>query len=317
MWFTRSQNKIGRERSCFDVCDFTITHYSTGVAIMATLREKMKQEMTLRGLSNGTQKQYLRAVIKLHNHYNRSPAKLSEAQIKSFLLSVISQPCSASAYNIMIHGLKFFYEVVLNRKMVAIHLPRKKEPQKLPDILSQSEIERIIKCTDNLKHRTILILIYGAGLRAKELASLRVTDIDSDRCVIHIRQGKGNKDRYVILSPFMLASLRTYWKKCRRQKPSNIQESDFLFLGHCGKALSPGSIGKIYKRSKHKACIKKQGGVHALRHAFATHALESGADLYVIKQMLGHASVLSTIRYLRMTEKTRQMVQSPVEQLKL
>lgn len=287
---------------------------------MTTLREKMKQEMALRGLSTGTQKQYLRAVIKLHDHYNRSPAKLSEAQIKSFLLSVISnQPCSASSYNVMIHGLKFFYEVVLNQKMVAIHLPRKKEPQKLPDILSQSEVERIIKATDNLKHRTILILIYGAGLRAQELASLRVTDIDSDRRVIHIRQGKGNKDRYVMLSPLMLASLRTYWKKCRRQKPSDCyqKENDFLFLGHYGKALSPTSIGKIYQRSKHKACIKKQGGVHALRHAFATHALESGADLYMIKQMLGHASVTSTVRYLHMTEKTRQMIQSPVEQLKL
>jgi len=186
--------------------------------IMTNLRAKMKQEMTLRGFSIGTQKQYLRAVIKLHDYYKRSPAKLSEQEIKSFLLFVISnQPRAASTYNVMIHGLKFFYEVVLDKKMATINLPRKKEPQKLPDILSSLEVERIIKVTLNLKHRTILILTYGAGLRASEVASLTVKDIDSDRSVIHIRQGKGNKDRYVKLSPFMLASLRIYWKQCRLQ----------------------------------------------------------------------------------------------------
>jgi len=235
---------------------------------MTTLREKMKQEMTLRGLSNGTQQQYLQAVTRLHDHHKRSPAQLSEAEIKSFLLSTPNQACSASTYNVMIHGLKFFYEVVLNQKMLAINLPRKKEPQKLPDILSQSEVERIIKVTHNLKHRTILILIYGAGLRAQEVASLRVKDIDSDRSVIHIRQGKGGKDRYVLLSPVMLSSLRTYWKKCRSKKsnPTDQKENDYLFPGSKGKALSAMSVGAIYKKSKKLAGIKKQGGVHALRH---------------------------------------------------
>lgn len=292
---------------------------------MTTLREKMKQEMILRGFSIGTQKNYLRSVIKLHDYCKRSPAKLTEDEIKSFLLFVISnQPCAASTYNVMIHGLKFFYEVVLNKKMVAVNLPRKKEPQKLPDILSQEEVARIIKATLNLKHRTVLILTYGAGLRASEVGSLTVKDIDSGRSVIHIREGKGNKNRYVMLSPFMLSSLRAYWKKCRIQPPRDKEpnqqsekENDFIFLGQSGKALSASSIGAIYKRSKNLAGIKKQGGVHALRHAFATHALEAGADLYVIKQLLGHASVTSTVRYLRMTEKTLQSIQSPVDQLNL
>ena len=178
---------------------------------MTSLRDKMKQEMTLREFAAGTQDNYLRAIVKLHDHYNRSPAQLSEEEIKSFLLFVIStQPCAASTYNVMIHGIKFFYEVVLNKKMVSINLPRKKEPQKLPDILSQNEVARIIKATLNLKYRTILILIYGAGLRASEVASLGIKDIDSERYVIHIRDGKGSKDRYVMLSPFMLSTLRTY-----------------------------------------------------------------------------------------------------------
>ena len=304
---------------------FVLLQYKpTGADIMTTLRAKMKQEMILRGLSIGTQEQYLRAVIKLYEHYKRSPAKLSEQEIKSFLLFVISnKPCADSTYNIMIHGLKFFYEVVLDKKMVAIALPRKKEPQKLPDILSPLEVERIIKATLNLKHRTILILTYGAGLRASEVASLTVKDIDSDRSVIHIRQGKGNKDRYVMLSPFMRTSLRIYWKQCRlqtmkQQSHQNHQkENNFIFLGQSGKALSALSVGAIYKRSKNLAGIKKQGGIHALRHAYATHSLESGIDLYTLKQFLGHASLTSTIRYLRMTEKTLRTIQSPVDRLNL
>ena len=131
---------------------------------MTTLREKMKQEMQLRGLSHGTQELYMRAVLKLHDYYKQSPAKLSESQIKDFLLFLLNkQSYAASTYNIMIHGLKFFYEVVIDKKMVAINLPRTKEPQKLPDILSASEVERIIKVTHNLKYRTILIITYGAG----------------------------------------------------------------------------------------------------------------------------------------------------------
>ena len=292
---------------------------------MTSLRNKMKQEMTLRGFSSGTQDHYLRSIVKLNDHYNRSPAQLSEDEIKSFLLFVISnQPCAASTYNVMIHGLKFFYEVVLNRKMVAINLPRKKEPQKLPDILSPGEVGRIIKSTLNLKHRTLLIIIYGAGLRASEAAGLSVKDIDSQRSMIHIREGKGKKDRYVMLSPFMLSSLRYYWKQCRLRtskdklpNKNSVTEHDFIFLNQSGDPISASSIGAIYKRSKKMAGIKKQGGVHALRHAFATHALEAGADLYAIKQLLGHSSITSTVRYLRMTDKTLQSIKSPVDQLNL
>ena len=285
---------------------------------MSNLRQKMKQEMTLRGFSQGTQENYLRSVIKLHDHFKQNPAKLSDAEIKSFLLMLSSQPIAASTYNIHIHGLKFFYEKVLNRPMVAIQLPRKREPQKLPDILSTSEVERIIKATTDLKYRTLFILIYGAGLRASEAASLRTGDIDRSRSVIHIRCGKGGKDRYVILSPVMLDALTTYWKQCRsKYQAHNQQENDFIFLGATRRALSYSSIGIVYRRSKLKAGIRKQGGVHALRHGFATHALESGADLFTIKQLLGHSSVTSTVRYLRMTDKTLQLIQSPVDKLKL
>lgn len=285
---------------------------------MTTLREKMKQEMILRGYSLGTQDVYLRSVVKLHDHFNRNPADLTEEEIKAFLLFTLgNKPIAASTYNIIIHGLKFFYEHVLDKRMVVIKLPRHKEPQKLPDILSAAEVERIIKATENFKYRTLFILIYGAGLRASEAANLCIQDIDSERSVIHIREGKGGKDRYVILSPVMLKTLRIYWKQCRLKISPQRQSSDFIFIGASGKAISSHSIGATYRRSKALAGIKKQGGVHGLRHAFATHALESGADLFSIKQLLGHASVTSTVRYLRMTDKTRQLIQSPVDKLSL
>lgn len=282
---------------------------------MTTLRDKMKQEMTLRGYSLGTQDAYLRSVVKLHEHFNRNPSVLTDEEIKSFLLFTLSnKQIAASTYNIMIHGIKFFYEHVLDRKMVAMNLPRHKEPQKLPDILSAKEVEKIITATKHLKYRTLFILIYGAGLRASEAATLCIQDIDSSRSTLHIRQGKGGKDRYVLLSPMMIKALRSYWKQCRLKETTG-QSRDFIFIGASGKAISTHSIGATYRRSKALASIKKQGGVHALRHAFATHALEAGADLYVIKQLLGHASVTSTVRYLRMTDKTLQSIQSPVERL--
>jgi len=285
---------------------------------MTTLREKMKQEMTLRGFSPSTQDVYLRSVVKLNNHFNRNPAKLTEDEIKEFLLfTLTNKPIAASTYNVMIHGLTFFYEHVLDKKMVVIKLSRHKEPQKLPDILSAAEVERIIEVTSNLKYRTLFILIYGAGLRISEAASLCVEDIDSGRSVIHIRQSKGGKDRYVVLSPLMLKALRTYWRQCRLKTSIQGQSPNFIFIGSSEKALCTRSIQAMYSRSKKIAGIKKQGGAHGLRHAFATHALEAGTDLYTIKQLLGHASITSTVRYLRMTEKTLQSIQSPIDQLNL
>lgn len=285
---------------------------------MTSLREKMKQEMTLRGLSSGTQENYLRAVIKLHDYYKCNPARLTEGKIKAFLLTPANQSLAASTYNIMIHSLKFFYEVVLCKPTMAVLLPRKREPQKLPDILSATEVAGIIKATTHVRYRTLFILIYGAGLRASEAAALCIGDLDRSRATIHVRCGKGNKDRYVLLSPAMLEALEIYWRQYRcKQKALMSQDDDLVFLSRSGGALSYSSVGAVYRQSKQQAGIKKQGGVHALRHAFATHALEAGADLFAIKQLLGHSSVTSTVRYLRMSDKTLQLIQSPVEKLTL
>ena len=285
---------------------------------MPTLREKMKREMTLRGFSPNTQRSYLRSITKLHDHFNRNPAQLSEEEIKTFLLHTFSTPrIAASTYNVIIHGLKFFYEVVLDNKAITFKLSRMKEAQKLPDILSQSEVERIIKVTLNIKYRTIFILVYGAGLRISEAASLRFTDIDEERSTIHIRNGKRGKDRYVTLSAVMLSALRTYWEKCGLKITDQKNPPEFIFTGTSEKAILTTSIDNMYRRSKALAGINKQGGIHGLRHAFATHALEFGVDLFAIKQLLGHANISSTTRYLHMTDKTRQIIQSPVDRLNL
>jgi len=281
---------------------------------MTTLREKMKDAMLLRGFSSGTQKKYLYEVIKLHDYYQRSPAKLNNEEIKGYLLYLVSErKLAASTYNVAVHSLRFFYDMVLRRIISYRDFPLSKEPRRLPDILSTLEVARIINAAGNIKHRTMLVLAYGAGLRSAEVANLQAGDIDSDRMQIHIRNGKGGKDRYVILSPVMLQMLRDYWRKCRSKV-----KSDWLFPGQFpAKPVTPSTVGAVYKQAKKSAGVSKRGGVHSLRHAFATHSLEAGEDLYTIKQLLGHSSIESTARYLRLTDNKMRSIKSPIEALKL
>lgn len=281
---------------------------------MTTLREKMKDEMALRGLSLGTQQKYLYEVIKLHKYYQRSPAKLTSEEIKSYLLYLVKKrKLAASTYNVAVHALRFFYDMVL-RRIISYHdFPLSKEPRRLPDILSVTEVALIIKACGNIKHRTMLALAYGAGIRSAEIANLQAADIDSDRMQIHIRNAKGGKDRYVILSPVILRMLREYWSKCRAKV-----KSDWLFPGQSSvKPITPATVSAVYKQAKARTNINKRGGVHSLRHAFATHALEAGEDLYTIKQLLGHSSIESTARYLRLTTQKMRSIKSPIEALKL
>ncbi len=282
---------------------------------MTTLREKMKDAMILRGFSASTQKKYLYEVIKLHEYYRqKSPAKLSNEEIKGYLLHLVSErKLAASTCNVAVHSLRFFYDMVLRRIISYRDFPLSKEPRRLPDILSANEVTKIIKVAGNIKHRTILVLAYGAGLRSAEIAHLQVGDIDSERMQIHIRNGKGGKDRYVILSPVMLEMLRNYWRKSR----SKIK-SAWVFPGQSlANPITPSTVGAVYKAAKKRAGISKRGGVHSFRHAFATHSLEAGEDLYTIKELLGHSSIESTARYLRLTDNKMRLIKSPIEALKL
>jgi integrase/recombinase XerD len=284
----------------------------TGEVIMPSLREKMKEEMILVGLAKSTQAIYLKAMTQLNDFYGKSPAKLSAQEIRAYLLNLLQEKKLApNTYNTQVYALRFFYCVTLRQPLRKLDIPTTKVTYKLPCILSPEEVQQIIKATGNIKHRTLLMVIYSAGLRVSEAINLRMQDIDSQRMTLHIRSGKGGKDRYVILSPVVHQALRHYWRSCRF--------SDYVFPNpkDSSKPLSTSSATKIFKSAKSSAGITEEGGIHSLRHAFATHLLESGADLFAIKELLGHASIHSTVRYLDFVPNRHKNLHSPIDQLSL
>lgn len=279
---------------------------------MSNLREKMKEEMTLVGLAQSTQEIYLKAVIKLNDFYQKSPAKLSAQEIRAYLLDLLqNKKLASNTYNIQVYALRFFYCITLRQPLRKLDIPTTKVTYKLPSILSPDEVQRIIKAAGNIKHRTLLMVIYSAGLRVSEAVNLRVQDIDSKRMTLCIRSGKGGKDRYVILSPVVDQALRDYWRSCRFK--------DYVFPNSKdpNKPLTTSSAMQIFKSAKSSAGITKEGGIHGLRHAFATHLLESGADLFAIKELLGHSSIHSTVRYLSFVPNRHKNLHSPIERLSL
>jgi integrase/recombinase XerD len=284
----------------------------TGESIMSTLREKMKQEMILVGLAESTQKIYLKAVVQLRDYYNKSPKNITEQELKAYLLYLKQEKkLSGNTYNTHVYGLRFFYCITLRQPLFKLNLPTSKVIYKLPNILSAKEVQQIIKSVGNIKYRTLLMVIYSAGLRVSEAINLKISDIDRDRMTIHIRCAKGGKDRYVILSPVIYKTLCDYWRACKFKNYifPNRKNSD--------KPLSTHRASQIFKSAKQKANIKKSGGVHSLRHAFATHLLESGADIFAIKALLGHSSIQSTVRYLDFVPNRHQNLISPIDRLKL
>lgn len=279
---------------------------------MTSLRNKMKQEMILVGLSESTQEIYLKAITQLHDYYNQSPKNLTEQEIRVYLLYLKQEKKLApNTYNTHIYGLRFFYCITLRQPLFKVNLPTTKVTYKLPDILSASEVQRIIKAVGNIKYRTLLMVTYSAGLRVSEAINLKITDIDSERMTLHIRCAKGGKDRYVILSPVVYKALCSYWKVCKFKSyvfpsPNNID-----------KPISTHTASKIFKAAKLEAKITKHGGIHSFRHAFATHLLEEGADLFTIKTLLGHSSIQSTVRYLDFVPNRHKNLISPIDRLTL
>ncbi len=279
---------------------------------MTTLRQKMKEEMTLVGLAQSTQAVYLKAVIRLNDYYKKSPSTLSTSEIRAYLLYLLrDKKLAPNTYNTQIYGLRFFYCITLRLPLRKFDLPTTKVTYKLPSILSADEVQRIIKATGNIKHRTLLMVVYSAGLRVSEAVNLQRRDIDSGRMTLHIRCSKGGKDRYVILSPVVYKALRQYWHACRF--------TDYVFpnKNNYQKPLTTSSASQIVKSAKAAASISKAGGIHSLRHAFATHLLESGTDIFAIKELLGHASIQSTVRYLAFVPNRHENLRSPIDCLVL
>lgn len=200
--------------------------------------------------------------------------------------------------------------MTLELPLMKLTLPTTKVTYKLPEILSTIEVQKILNSVSNIKHKALLVLIYGAGLRVSEAVRLKIKDIDSDRMTLHIRKCKNRKDRYVILSPVMYQALREYWKSCKFD--------DYVFPGaKSASPISTSTAGALYKQVKERAGVTKDGGIHGLRHAFATHMLEAGENLFIIQKLLGHASISSTVRYLQFVPHKDCGIKSPVEQLKI
>lgn len=276
---------------------------------MTKLREKMRMDLELKGYSPSTQTSYLRHVKNFAINYGKSPDLLGTDEIKEYLHHIIiSKKYSYSYLSNAYSALKFFYQTTLEREWDMKKIPRYKKPKRLPVILSSEEIRNIINVTQNIKHRAILMTIYGAGLRVSEAANLKVTDIDSKNMNIRIEQGKGKKDRYTLLSEENLKILRDYYKY--------YQPQYWLFPGNPPhKPISTRSIQKIFEKAKNKAEIKKNVSVHTLRHCFATHLVEAGISLYHIQHLLGHSNPNTTNIYIHLTRRDILSVKSPLDMI--
>ncbi|MGH8582257.1 MAG: tyrosine-type recombinase/integrase, partial [Gammaproteobacteria bacterium] len=256
---------------------------------------RMIRDMALRGFSPRTHESYVAAVVKLARYYHRAPDHLTNEEVQAYLAHLIQErklswsTCSQAA-----HAFRFLYHVTLGHEKTAFHVPAPKQPQKLPDILSREEVWRLLRACSHPWHHLLLATTYAAGLRVSEAVALKVADLDADRMTIHICQGKGGKDRYVPLSQRLLQDWRAYW--CIR--PPHV----WLFANRQGtRPIDITVAQKLYTMVKLRAGIAKQGGIHALRHAFATHLLEAGRNLPTVQALLGHRHLSTTARYLHLT----------------
>ena len=276
---------------------------------MTPLRQRMLNDMTVHGLAENTKKSYLNSVAGLAHHYGRSPERVSAQEVQDYLIFLHDQRgLSWQSCNCARHGIRFVYRITLGLPEPHFYLPGAKTPSTLPQILNHNELARLFGVTTNRKHRALLMTAYAAGLRASELGRLQIADIDSERMCLRIDQGKGNKDRYVPLSPRLLEELREYW---RRQRPER-----WLFPNQLlGRPMTRHGASHIYDRAKDKAGIDKPGGIHTLRHCYATGLLEAGVELHVIQRRLGHSSIRSTMRYLHLAHDKTSATPSPLDLL--
>lgn len=280
---------------------------------MKSLRERMTDAMVLRGFAARTQESYLSAIAGLARHYGKRPDELTGDQLQDYLLFLINdRKLAYASVNAAACGMRFFYGQVLGRTTVRLDIPMAKAPKRLPQILSREQVVKLIGAARTPRARMLLMTTYSAGLRVSEVCALELTDIESapDRMCIKVRQGKGAKDRYTLLSPRLLDELRAYWRLCRPRR--------WLFPNTDGQApLYDQTAQRIYCAARDAAGIAPEGGIHTLRHCFATHLLEAGVDLPTLQRLLGHGHVTTTMRYLHLARRRVTGTTSPLELLDL
>jgi integrase/recombinase XerD len=280
------------------------------------LRRRMLEELQRRNYSPSTTRGYILAVKQFAEYFGKSPEKMGAEEIRCFQLYLLNEKKLApGTVEMRMSALRFLYKKTLKRRDLAYDdLIFPKTPQKLPVVLSLEEVTRLIEAAPNLLYRTLLMLLYSTGIRRTEASLLKVSDIDSERRVIHIRQGKGSRDRDVPLTPKLLEALRQYW---RWKKPTV-----YLFPstpGHRGVEgpISDKTVWYACQRAAAKAGIKKRIGPHTLRHSFATHLLEGGADLRTIQLLLGHRELKDTIIYLHLSQRHLHAALNPLDQIEI
>jgi integrase/recombinase XerD len=274
------------------------------------LRQRMIDDMAIRNMSPLTQKAYVRAVKNFSLYFRRSPDKLTFEEVRDYQLHLVSRGLEATTINQIMCALRFLYGTTLGRKDASEEIKLARQSDPLPVVLSRDEVARFLKAVPELRWRTALVTIYSAGLRVSEAVALTIKDIDSARMVIHIREGKGRKDRYVMLSERLLVILRDYWK---RERPPH-----WLFPGpDQSRPVTTRSVQRACRKAADVAGLDKTVTVHTLRHSFATHLLEQGVDIRIIQDLLGHRHINSTTRYARVALNTIRKIESPLDSLKI
>jgi integrase/recombinase XerD len=280
-------------------------------AAMTPLRQRMIDDLSVRNRSVRTIECYVEHVARFARYFGRSPEQLGPEQIRQYLVYLVQErKVSWSSFNQAVCALRFLYNVTLKRNYPREYIPFGKRPKRLPTVLSQEETVRFLECVENLKHRTLLTTLYACGLRLSEGRRLRPRDIDSARMLVHVRQGKGQKDRIVPLSPALLEQLRTWWRTAR--------PPEWLFPGQGGRGpLSDHTVQKVCQRAARQAGLTKRVSPHTLRHSYATHLLEAGVDLRTLQKLLGHACLSTTLIYTHVSQPRLLATPSPLDLLPL
>jgi site-specific recombinase XerD len=271
---------------------------------------RMQEDLKLKNYAPGTQQQYVQCARRFELfHRGRSLAELGKEEVRHFLLNLALEQASPAVLKMHLASLRFLFSTTLGRPEVVVGIPWPKVPRTLPVILSGTEVERLLWAIEPLKQRAVVMTAYGAGLRISEACALHATDIDSKRRVIHVRDGKRGRDRYVMLSARLLLVLREYFRQVRPPKP-------YLFPGQSAqRPIAPSTVRAALKKSIEKVGVGKRVTPHTLRHAFATHLHEMGNDIRTIQALLGHASIQSTARYTQVSTAHVGRVTSPLDVL--
>jgi integrase/recombinase XerD len=281
---------------------------------MTTLRQQFNRELVIRGMSPKTQDAYVRAVRDLALHYHKAPDLVTDEEIKDYLFHLVQEKhLAASSVNVAVSGMRCFYDLVLHRTCEHLGqvLPRSLKAIRRPQVYSIEELERLftIGCV-HPKHRVFLMTVYGGGLRLGEACQLQPCHIDSARMQIRVEAGKGRKDRYTLLSPRLLEELRHYHRMFRPK--------EWIFFGRDQNQPMPSATGqKIFYLARERAKLPDKGGIHSLRHSFATHLIESGVEITVVQRLLGHSSLSTTSVYLHVRQERLAQIQSPLQLLQL